>query len=191
MLAGISYRGNTVIQPAYFAERVSLLAFGTVTSLVYLIGVAGQYLGGTLADRYDLRWLYFWFHAASLPALFLMTLFVEVPLIAVAALFLFFSLGMQPIENSLFARFSPPRWRGTGYGIKFVLTFGVGAFAVRLVQWSKADGELSTVLLHLCGIVTILVAIIAAFVVLSRHTAGEVSAPTPVQGGPQANLNGL
>src|SRR6185503_7274226 len=72
MLGGLSYRGNTLIQPAYFAERVPGLGFGATTSLVYLFGIGGQYLGGILADRRDLRWLYFGFHALSLPALLLM-----------------------------------------------------------------------------------------------------------------------
>ncbi len=167
MLAGLSYRGNTVVQPAYFAERVSTLGFGATTSLVYLFGIGGQYVGGVLADRHDLRWLYLGFHALSLPALLLMTWVSGTPLIAVAAVFVFFSLGMQPIENSLFARFTPVRWRATGYGIKFVLTFGVGSLAVQLVAHAQAAGDLSHALLLLAGIVAALVTVIALFAVLS------------------------
>lgn len=170
MLGGISYRGNTVVQPAYFAENVSVLGFGAATSLVYLFGIGGQFVGGTLADRYDLRWLYLAFHALSLPALLAMVSFSGVPLVSAGAVFVFFSLGMQPIENSLFARFTPPRWRATGYGIKFILTFGVGAFAIRLIEWVKTSGDLSLVLLYLAGIVALLVAVIGTFVAL---TAGQ------------------
>jgi MFS transporter, FSR family, fosmidomycin resistance protein len=179
MLGGISYRGNTVVQPAYFAERVSSLGFGTVTTLVYLFGVVGQYIGGTLADRYDLRWLYLAFHATSLPLLLLMSRLAQAPLVTAAALFVFFSLGMQPIENSLFARCSPPRWRATGYGVKFVLTFGVGSLAVLLVQWVKAGADLSSVFVYLAGIVALLVLTITAFVTLS---AGEAIYNVPPTG---------
>lgn len=167
MLGGISYRGNTVVQPAYFAEHVSLMSFGAVTSLVYLFGIGGQLVGGTLADRYDLRWLYFAFHALSLPALLAMVSFGGLPLVSAGAVFVFFSLGMQPIENSLFARFTPPRWRATGYGIKFILTFGVGSFAVRLVEWGKGAGDLSLVLLYLAGVVALLLVVIGAFIALT------------------------
>jgi MFS family permease len=167
MLGGISYRGNTVVQPAYFAEHVSMLSFGAATSLVYLFGIGGQFVGGSLADRYDLRWLYLAFHALSLPALLAMVSFSGMPLVSAGAVFVFFSLGMQPIENSLFARFTPPRWRSTGYGIKFILTFGVGSFAIRLIEWAKAADDLSLVLLYLAGVVALLVAVIGVFVAMT------------------------
>ena len=97
------------------------IGFGAATSLAYLFGIAGQYVGGVLADRHDLRRLYLAFHALSLPALLLMTALSGLPLVGGAALFVFFSLGMQPIENSLFAHYTPARWRATAYGLKFVL----------------------------------------------------------------------
>jgi predicted MFS family arabinose efflux permease len=171
MLGGLSYRGNTLIQPAYFAERVHGLGFGAATSLVYLFGIAGQYAGGRLADRRDPRWLYLGFHAASLPALLMMASATGTPLIGAGALFVFFSLGMQPIENSLFARFTPARWRATAYGIKWVLTFGVGALAVRLVEHVSVGGNLAAVILCLAGIVALLVAVIAALVASSGGVA--------------------
>ncbi|HYR96504.1 MAG TPA: MFS transporter [Candidatus Binatus sp.] len=169
-LGGISYRANTVAQPAYFAERVTLLGYGATTSVVYLTGIAGQYLGGVLADRHDLRWLYLGFHALSIPALWLVSQTTELALVASSTLFLFFSLGMQPVENSLFARFTPPRWRATGYGIKFVMTFGVGSIGVRLVQWAEAGGDLSAVFRSLIGVVSLLVATVA---LLIWRTAGR------------------
>ncbi len=190
MLAGISYRGNTLLQPAYFAERVSLLGFGATTSLVYLFGIGGQYVGGILADRYDLRWLYLLFHAFSLPALLAMTALGGVPLIASAAVFVFFSIGMQPIENSLFARLTPPRWRATGYGVKFILTFGVGSSAVWLVEWAQNAGDLRYALLCLGVVIAALLAVMALFIGLSAGVAvrndagGELlgTAP-PLRGG--------
>ncbi len=166
-LAGISYRGNTLVQPAYFAERVSLLGFGATTSLVYLFGIGGQYFGGIVADRYDLRWLYLGFHAVTLPALLAMTRLTELPLVGSAAIFVVFSLGMQPIENSLFARVTPARWRATAFGAKFVLVFGVGSTAVWLVEWAEAAGGLQFVLLCLAGVVGLILLAAGLFVALS------------------------
>jgi MFS transporter, FSR family, fosmidomycin resistance protein len=166
-LGGISYRGNTVIQPAYFDQRVSMLDFGATTSLVYLIGIGGQYLGGMLADRHDLRWLYFAFHAISLPALIGMAALSDLPLVVLAMIFVFFSLGMQPIENSLVAHVTPVRWRSTAYGLKFVLTFGVGSVAVWLVDWAKTQRDLSFAILCLAAVVALLLAVIAIFLSMS------------------------
>ena len=167
-LAGISYRGNTVVQPAYFDENVQGIGFGAATSLVYLVGIGGQYLGGALADRGDLRWMYFLFHALSLPALVAMTVLTDVPLLGAAIIFIFFSLGMQPIENSLLAHVTPAKWRSTAYGAKFVLTFGVGSLAVRLVEWAHATRDLSFAILVLAGVVAALLLVIGIFLFLSR-----------------------
>jgi predicted MFS family arabinose efflux permease len=172
-LAGISYRGNTLVQPGYFAERVSEIGFGAATSLAYLFGIAGQYIGGLLADRHDLRRLYFAFHALSLPALLLMTALSGIPLIATAAVFVFFSLGMQPIENTLFFHCAPPRWRATAYGLKFVFTFGVGSLAVWLVRWADAAGGLSYAILSLAGVVTLVVGAAAVLVRLGEPRARD------------------
>src|SRR5512135_2903898 len=118
-LAGISYRGNTLVLPAYFAERVSEVWFGAAVSAAYLLGLGGQYVGGVLADRRDPRRIYLLFHACSLPPLLLMTLLGGLPLVVSAAGFVFFSLGMQPIEHSLVARYAPPHRRAAIYGLKF------------------------------------------------------------------------
>lgn len=167
-LAGISYRGSTLILPGYFAARVSEIGFGAATSLAYVLGIGGQYLGGVLADRYELRRLYLAFHAISLPALLLMTLLSGLPLVASAALFTFFSLGMQPIENSLFAHYTTRRWRATAYGCKFVLTFGVGSLAVWLMQWADRTGGLSFALLCLAGVVATVVVVAVALLLIGR-----------------------
>lgn len=183
-LAGISYRGNTVIQPAFFEQHVSAFSFGVTTSLVYMVGIGGQYLGGHLADRRDLRWLYFAFHAISLPALLAMVVLAELPLVAAAMVFVFFSLGMQPIENSLLAHVTPERWRSTAYGIKFVLTFGVGSLAVWLVDWAQHQRDLAFAILCLAGVVVLLLAAIGVFLSMSaglvfHNRETEAMAPVP------------
>ena len=143
------------------------------TSLAYLFGIAGQYIGGLLADRHDLRRLYLAFHALSLPALLLMTALSGFPLIGTAAVFVFFSLGMQPIENTLFYHCAPPRWRATAYGLKFVLTFGVGSLAVWMVRWADAAGELSYAILCLAGVVAAVVGAAAVLVRLGERRTGD------------------
>lgn len=180
-LAGVSYRGNTLIQPAYFAERVSAVWFGAALSAAYLLGIGGQYVGGRLADRHDQRRLYLLFHACSLPPLLLMTLLSGVPLIAGAATFVFFSLGMQPIENSLVAQYAPPHRRATIYGLKFVCTFGVGSLAVWLVGWASDLGGLSYALLCLAGVVTLVIAAASVLLLMDEAPAAALLVREPGQ----------
>jgi hypothetical protein len=100
-----------------------------------------------------------------------MTVLSGFPLIGSAALFAFFSLGMQPIENSLFAHYTPRRWRATAYGFKFVLTFGVGSLAVWLVQWADTVSGLSFALLCLAGVVALIIGAAAVLVSLGERRA--------------------
>ena len=51
----------------------------------------------------------------------------------VLAAVVFLQTGSLTVENVLLARYSPPDWRGTVYGVKFVIAFGVASLAVPMV----------------------------------------------------------
>ena len=187
-IAGLVYRGNSIVLPAYLELKASFLwdifrglelpnlagaktvAATLLASTIYCIGILGQILGGRVADRYDLRWMYLGFHACSLPFIVLMGLVDQQLLVISAGLYILFSLGMQPIENSLVAKYTPNRWRSTGYGIKFILTFGIGALAVYLVGWIKEMWDLATVYLVGGGLVFLLLMTIVLLIWVSRGT---------------------
>lgn len=187
-IAGLSYRANSIVLPAYlefkasflwhFFQRIDLsnlqgtktLAATLLASSIYLIGIFGQLAGGKVADKYDLRWMYLTFHALSLPFVILMGIFSEQLLVISAAIYVFFSLGMQPIENSLVAKFTPSKWRSTGFGIKFILVFGVSSVTVYLVGWIKSLWNLEAVYFFAGGAVALLVIIIMYLIFISRGT---------------------
>jgi len=56
-----------------------------------------------------------------------------VPLFAVLGSAVLLATLSVPVENSLLAKFSPANWRGTLFGVKFLLSAGVSAAAVPLV----------------------------------------------------------
>ena len=167
-LGGLSYRAATVAQPAYFAERINLMGYGAATSLVYMLGTLGQFLAGRMADRHDLRLLYFGFHAISLPLVLSMAFLHQSALLAAASAFIFFSIGMQPVENSLVARFTPERWRSTGYGLKFSVVFGVGALSVRAVEAFILNYSLAHVFMGVAVVVAGIVTIAGLLAWLTR-----------------------
>jgi MFS family permease len=178
-LGGFAYRSTSVVMPAYFELKVGFQAAWisewlgdgaartatatALTSLVYAIGIFGQLIGGRVADRYDLRIAYICFHAATIPALIAMAFLGHWGLLAAAMLYILFSLGMQPIENSLVAQLSPEKWRSTAYGLKFILTFGVGALAVPAAALIEKNGSLSQVFVVVTAVEIVLVFV--AFVV--------------------------
>jgi len=188
-LAGLAYRANSVILPAYLELKASFLwdllnrvsvsnstgaktmAATILASAIYTIGIFGQLLGGRLADRHDLRWLYLLFHGMSLPFVIAMGFFSQELLVLSAGLYILFSLGMQPIENSLVATFTPSQWRSTSYGIKFILTFGIGSFAVYIVGWIKEAWNLGAVYYFMGGIIAVFVLLICLLILVSRNTS--------------------
>ena len=184
MMGGIVYRGATVILPAYFelkgqgifiwlqsagAQGLSsnLVATGIV-SIIYLIGMLGQYFGGHIAERYSMRYSYLLFHAITIPLALGMAQIGDVPLVIAASTYVFFLLGAQPIENSLVAAFTPKKFHHSAFGLKFVLTFGVGALAVKLVTALQHRAGIEAVFTGL-GVVSLLLVLV--MVVLIRKTA--------------------
>ena len=177
MLAGFTYRGMTVTLPAYLEFRgPELLAWfqavggagisgnltaTIITSGIFTMGAFGQLAGGWLGERVDPRWGYFTFHAISWPAVLLMVWASNLPLALAALVYAFFLIGMQPMENTLVSRLSPPAFQHTAYGVKFVLTFGIGALAVELAGLVQASWGLSAVYLGIAGFTAlVLVAIV-------------------------------
>ncbi len=147
MMGGLTYRATTVAQPAYFAEKVNFIGYGAATSLVFAFGSLGQIVGGRVADRYDLRVFYLLFHGLTVPLALCMSAISGLALFSVSGVFLFFSFGMQPIENSLVARLTPDRWRSTAYGIKFTVVFALGSLAVGAVKTIIEHFSISAVFL--------------------------------------------
>ncbi len=186
VLGGIAYRGNMLLLPAFMEIKTTFLAnlferlplpeghstatfAATVLSSIALFGgLFGQIAGGRLADRADLRRAYLLFHTASFPFILAMAFTGEVALVACAVAYEFFSLGMQPIENSLIAAMTPERWRSTSYAVKFMLTFGVGAWAVYLVAPIKQAYSIEMVYAFLAGVVFLLVTSIVVLIAASR-----------------------
>jgi len=180
MLGGIVYRGATVTLPALFEVRgagifnwianlfpgrVSANVVATaMTSGLYLVGMLGQYFGGRIGERFDLRYSYLCFHLLTIPAALAMGWLTDLPLVAVATFHSFFLLGMQPIENTLVARLTPPSMHSSAYGMKFVLTFGVGALAVQIVRLVELRMGIENVF-PVLGLVSVLLVVVIGVLV--------------------------
>jgi MFS family permease len=171
MLGGIVYRGATVILPAYFELKTPMLyqwlagatqgtfsqnlVATTITSVIFLIGVGGQFSGGQCADRYEPGTSYLIFFGIAGLAAFWMAWTRDLLLVGLAVIFFFFLLGMQPIENTLVARFAPRRFHHSAFGAKFVLTFGVGSLAVKGAAAIEANYAIEMVFICLACVAVV------------------------------------
>lgn len=190
-LQGLTYRGTSVILPTYFELRNQVLyqyltelqgilasknvAATALTSLVYFVGIFGQYIGGWTAQRLDARKGYLIFHSLSIPMVLLMAYATDIPLILVSMLYLLFLLGMQPIENTLIAQLSPEKLRHSAYGVKFILSFGIGALAVYWVGWIEKLWSLSAVFVAMSLATCLLVICILLLFLVTRSRTGDES----------------
>jgi hypothetical protein len=135
---------------------------------VYVLGIFGQALGGRIADRYSLKWGYFIFFCAALPFILAVAMLQNALLVPAAGMFLLFTVGMQPIENSLLAYLTPVRWRSMSYGIKFTLTFGAGSFAVKIVGAVQQSYGIDSVVVLVACFLGMVILCIGLFLLLSR-----------------------
>ena len=142
---GMVYRGMTTFLPKFFALETSAnvergtAVGGLLTTAALMVGLLGMYTSGRMIDR------------GRHPALvFLLGGLMQLPLLvvirwiagpALVPLFMsvaFFHFFTQPAGNKLVAQLTPPRLRGLGYGIYFLMTFGAGSFGAIVAGWISA-----------------------------------------------------
>lgn len=198
MLGGIAYRGATVILPAYlelngkglfdavsglFGDGLSShLVATSVAAIIYVVGMVGQYVGGHVGERFECRYSYLVFHAICIPAVLLMAVAHNLALVGLAFVYLFFLLGMQPIENTLVADYAPKRLHHSAYGMKFILTFGVGALAVKMIERIEAAWSIEAAFVAL-GLVSV---VLVGFIVILIAWTNRVTATDSASYGAQA-----
>lgn len=138
---GLIYQSTQVALPKALTLRLpgleegGLLAIGMLFTAIYLTGGTLQLVGGWLADRYPLKWVYLWTYLFQVPFLFAAAALTGVPFVVAVVVMVVLNVGSLPAENSLLARYTPVRWRGSAFGAKFVLSLGVTPVAVQLVSW--------------------------------------------------------
>jgi MFS transporter, FSR family, fosmidomycin resistance protein len=139
--SGLIYQATSFALPKMFESRLAgalgpgLIGVGALVSAVYFLSAGAQILGGWLADRFNLKRVYMMCWAIQAPLLLFAATIDSMLLFPVAVVMVLANTTGVPSENSLFARYTPPRWRGTAFGVKFLLSLGVAAMAVPLIAW--------------------------------------------------------
>ena len=140
---GLSYKGIMTFLPTYMGQKVTIafmeldvVAIGGAFATIALIsGAVGQYVAGRLTDRFQAERLYFGAVGFGTVFVFIMAQAANMILVAGAVMYAFFYFATQPIQNFLVAKYVPEHRRGLGYGILFVLTFGVGSTAAAVAGY--------------------------------------------------------
>jgi MFS family permease len=106
---------------------------GGFVTLVFLVAATAQLAGGWLADRFPMKAVYVFAWAAQVPLFILAAQARNLPLLGAVTAVTYLGVLSVPAENALLARYTPPRWRATAFGAKFLLALGVSTIGVKLV----------------------------------------------------------
>ncbi|MFN4091046.1 MAG: MFS transporter, partial [Alphaproteobacteria bacterium] len=132
VLSGMVFQALTIGLPKFLDHRVDFLqggglGIGMATTIIMLLGGAAQLGGGLLADRMPLRQAYFLVYGMMVPVMAVATVAAGAPLMLVMVMAIAITVGIQPVADSLFARFIPPKWLSTAFGFRFALSLTVSA----------------------------------------------------------------
>jgi MFS family permease len=183
---GMVYRGLTTFLPkflavtyAHGASRGSAVG-GLMTTAALMVGLGGMYVAGRSVDR-----------GAHSARVFLTGAVAQVPLLLLigripSGLFLplfmgvaFFHFFTQPAGNHLVAELTPPRLRGLGYGVYFLMTFGAGSFGAALGGWVSKRYGLERAFPALVVVLVPSILAMLALILLTRRRAAAAASPEP------------
>jgi MFS family permease len=150
---GLTYKGIMTFLPTYMGLRVQLRLWeldavaigGTIATVALLSGAVGQFLAGRLADRIQPEKIYLGAVILGTVFVFAMALSSNLLLVLSAVCYAFFYFATQPIQNYLVSKYLPLHRHGLGYGVLFVLTFGVGSTAAAVSGYLADRFGLETV----------------------------------------------
>ncbi len=149
-LAALIYNCTQTVLPKLFELRLhfattenaaaEVFRIGVMVSIVYAAAAVMQFLGGHLADRYPLKWVYALGLAVQVPLLSLIAYNKGPLLMALAAFAVMLNVGTLPAENILLSRTAPANRQGLVFGIKFVLSFAAAPIAVKMAALFSGYG---------------------------------------------------
>ena len=146
-------------------DEFNITKLGVGLSVAFIYGFTGitTLIGGIMADYFPLKRIYVLGILAQAPCFYLISTYTGIPLIIVCFLAVMFNSGILATENMLLAKFTPQKYHGMIYGLKFVLAFGAGPIAVFYVSKIYEYTQEFIILFLTCSIITLITAIFAVF----------------------------
>ncbi len=138
-VAGMIFHSIQTSLPKVFAQRHNGIVgdgaagIGMLIAFVYTLSGFMQLVGGYLADRFPLKFVYLGALGFQIPFLWLAASLSGLPLVVVATLMVMSATSALPAENMLLAKYTPSRHHGLAFGVKFVLYFTAAPLAVQFV----------------------------------------------------------
>ena len=134
---GFIFRGLTLFLPLHLGEHLGFDVFGfepvviggAAATIALLFGVAGQYAGGEVGERFRRERLLVPAAALTIPPLLVMAAWSGWALLIAASVFVFFNFMAQPTAVAMISDYAAERMQGRVYGLTSLTGFGIGALA--------------------------------------------------------------
>ena len=162
---GLSFHNTQTALPKVFEIRIgniSSFQIGFMIGVIYFISGATTYVGGILADRFNQKAIYLIGIFLQFPCYLGIAYMSGYSLVVLCILAAVFNASILPTENLLLSKFTPQKYHGVVYGVKFILAFGSGPISVFLIS------EIYSITLeftYLFLINAIMMAIVSVFII--------------------------
>jgi len=127
VLNGFVYSASRTFLPTHISSEGSEAIGDSLATLALLMGAVGQYIGGSLSQRFPLERLAPLLAIMVVPCLIAMGATSGALLVVASGAFVLFSFGSQPIYTGLIADYTPGRLLGRSYGISYFAAFGLAS----------------------------------------------------------------
>lgn len=171
---GFVYRAFLTMFPTYISQSIPIarispvLSGGALSSLILAFGMIGQYGSGIIADRSDRFRMYATILLLSAPLLVLIGVTQMWALLGIAVVFSLIYFAMQPVENSILGTYVPPQLVSSVFGMKFVMTFGIGSLGSVFSGYVSEQWGIGT-LYAILGPVTLVAAVVSIVAMRTRR----------------------
>ena len=185
VLNGFVYSAARTFLPTHIRLKGFEDLGAAMTTVALLTGALGQYVGGSLTQRYRLERLAPVMPVLVVPALVLLGTTREALLVVAAAGFVMFSFGGQPVFTSLIADYTPARLLGRSYGVSFFAAFGLASFGSTYAGFFADRWDTAAVFLALIPVAILTVIVGLALLALAQRRrvphaeAGTRGPPAP------------
>lgn len=187
MLNSFCYQGAITFLPTFLAKRTSFEVLsldkvaigGMLSAIVLCMGVFGQYGGGALAQKGNLRRNFLLVSLLSFPLILSLSFATDLVLLVIALTYFLLNFSLQPMNNTLVAQSTSAEMRGTAFGISFFTSFGFGSLASSFSGYVAQRFGLQWVFLALSSSAFLL--IWAAFFLLRMTKPGSARSGSDVR----------
>ena len=134
---GLTFHNTQTALPKVFEIRIdniNSIQIGLMIGIIYFISGATTFVGGLLADRFNLKTIYLIGIFLQFPCYLGIAYVSGYSLVVLCILAAVFNASILPTENLLLSKFTPQKYHGVVYGIKFILAFGSGPISVFLIS---------------------------------------------------------